>query len=373
MQEGFGSYTDVYLGEDGTIWSGLAEEPCETSTLMKSQNIHINFLSEINGSLTLGGVDGLWSQFGERLISFEQETKIPGFYSWKGAKDFKDYNLQWFSVTFCTNFYFNAKGNAYRITNKEPFYELVWENSQILQFNAGPPDVDHFQACLLDNGQVWVIDNSKYYIFSKLPTNNAGWTHLSFYDDKNVKYLAMSETIFILCENPKSKLYYHSPHQRDERDDDENYDKSLPIEHTLMSSKTIIKLVNPKISGAVIVWCEEGIYTWYIDEGLFPQDRYLIHGRVYNYAPCLDFFQDKKILDVGALLYFYILCDDGVYVISDTSESEIWEAISSVIQYSPTPIKLPSRFENFINIFPSYFSAFRKLGKSARSTTKNPL
>lgn len=70
-------------------------------------------------------------------------------------------------------------------------------------------------------------------------------------------------------------------------------------------------------------------------------------------------------------IFIYILCDDGVYVISDTLESEIMEAISSVIQYSPTPIKLPSRFENFINIFPSYFSAFRKLGKSARSSIDN--
>ena len=156
--------------------------------------------------------------------------------------------------------HFNAKGNVYSRINKEPFYELVWENRQIIQMNGGMANDSNFSGCLLDNGQVWALDNSEFEIFSygesEFTQNDSGWIHLDFYDDKKVKsILAMESAIYVLCESPEQKLYYHcnGPQIQTEYDEDEEEinnspplepeDPLHPVEDKSMSSKTIIKMV----------------------------------------------------------------------------------------------------------------------------------
>ena len=104
-----------------------------------------------------------------------------------------------------------------------------------------------------------------YYGESELSQNDSGWIHLDFYDDKKVKsILAMESAIYVLCESPEQKLFYHSDRPQIQRetyvfeDEDEDEDggedeinnsPSLepsedpydPIEDELMSSKNNYK------------------------------------------------------------------------------------------------------------------------------------
>ena len=68
---------------------------------------------------------------------------------------------------------------------------------------------------MLDNGQVWALDNPDFKTFSygerEFTQNDSGWIHIDFYDDKKVKsILAMESAIYVLCESPEQKLFYHS-------------------------------------------------------------------------------------------------------------------------------------------------------------------
>ena len=120
----------------------------------QEKNISINFVRGFyfpgSSSYELGGPTGLWSN--SKGKEFEECKEIPGFYSWRGVKDFKNCEFEWF-CNFPRLYYFNAKGNVYSQTSDEPYYKLVWENRQIIQSNAGMED-GGFKGCLLDNGEV---------------------------------------------------------------------------------------------------------------------------------------------------------------------------------------------------------------------------
>ena len=209
----------------------------------------------------------------------------------------------------------------------------------------------------------------------KLTQNDSGWTHLGFYDDKKVKsILAMESAVYVLCESPEQKLFYHSdmPQSRnkgsdeeeeEEEEDDENTpeDPSFPIEDKSISSKTIIKMVC--ISEIIFCWCEEGLYGWVVNNGAtpFPEtEEHPVCKYPKQFYP-FKFFENKTILDIGASLQFYVLCDDGVYTIPSKFEDDGSQDVQIV------PIKLSFFDENIPLMFSSYFNSKRKLGKSARS------
>ena len=265
--------------------------------------------------------------------------------------------------------YFNAKGNVYSKALNDTFYKLVWENRQIVQLNGGREE-ETFSGCLLDNGQVWVKDSPSMTLFKEdefKTRNDGGWIHLSFYDDKNVKFiLAMEVAIYVLCESPEQKLYYHSDLPQNLREDEENEDEinntDQPIEDKSISSKKIIKMVC--LSEIIFCWCEEGIYAWVVDNGASPfsdtEDHPVCRFSEQFYP--FKFFENKNILDIGASsIHFYVLCDDGVYTIPSKVEDDDAQVVQIV------PIKLPFFDENIPVMFSSYFNSQRKLGKSARS------
>ena len=286
-------------------------------------------------------------------------------YVWKGVKDFIDYEFQWFSINSPYQRYFNAKGNVYTQIDEEPFYELVWENCQILQLNGGRENAC-FNVCLLDNGQVWAIDNDDYDILDEIPANEHNWKLLSFFNDKKVKQvLAMDQICYVLCECPEQKLFYYSvSHTHEGYESEESADDLTPIEDITFKSKTIFKMV--KLEEIVLCWCKEGIYAWVIYNGATPYESTLSHP-VYKFPKVffpLKYFEDKNILDIAAGENFYILCDDGMYAIystcalTDTHNPPMEDIL----------VKLDSYFEeNVPNIFSYYHSTKIKLGKSARS------
>lgn len=351
--------------------------------------------SILQKDLTLGVPTGLWSS--REKEGFEKSKESSELYSWRGVKDFKNCDLHWF-FRYPGNYYFNAKGNVYSISSIEPFYELVWENCQILQLTSGLND-DCFACCLLDNGKIWVTDDPNYDFFADeeeiITIEEIEWIHLPEYDDKNVKCaIAMDSIIYLLCENPKQTLFYHSPthfpnentsseengeneeneendeneenkgdSEDEEVEDEENEDEE--VDHTsgednTMDSKTIIKMVAlPEI---VLCWCVEGLYAWIVNNGGSPfpdTEMHPIYKKPSQFYP-YKFFDDKNILDIGVSVHLYVLCDDGVYTIPSIFDEK--DSNDKPI----AAIKLPIFDENLPVIFSSYL-AKSKLGKSARS------
>ena len=303
------------------------------TTLFQEHGISINcavkffmrrkYLSCAHATYFLGGPTGFWSSF---CIdeSFSKWTVSPDYFIWKGAKDFKDDNLQWF---LNIGFYFNAKNNVYEVTNKEPFYEIVWENLQIVQMSGN----DWYHGCLLNNGEFWV-------------KNDLEWIHVPFYDNKNVKNIAdMNEITFILCEYPEQKLYSH-----------QNFEDFSESTNVSIDSKKILKIVN--LCDFALCWCVEGFYAW----KTLPSEEEV---SVCQFYP-LQIFEDKKVLDIGVSKNFYVLCDDGVYVIPLPDNYEK-RTIEEIVNLKITPIKVLFFDENMPLFFLSQFNC--KLGKSARS------
>ena len=374
---------DILVCENASVWdTSNIKEPKNLSKPFQEKKITINFALpgfhskyHADTSDILGGPTGLWAT--ENFNEFEK-CEISGFYSWIVTKEFKNCEFEWFHNN--ETFYFNAKGNVYSRINKEPFYEMVWENRQIIQMNGGMANDSNFSGCLLDNGQVWALDNSEFEIFSygesEFTQNNSGWIHLDFYDDKKVKsILAMESAIYVLCESPEQKLYYHcnGPQIQTEYDEDEEEinnspplepeDPLHPVEDKSMSSKTIIKMVC--ISEIIFCWCEEGLYAWVVDNGATPfpfAEDHPVCKYSRQFYP-FKFFENKNILDIGASLHFYVLCDDGVYTIPSSFEDD-----GNTLDVQIIPIKLSFFDENIPLMFSSYFNSKRKLGKSARST-----
>ena len=200
----------------------------------------------------------------------------------------------------------------------------------------------------------------------------------------------MEVAIYVLCESPEQKLFYHSnsmseidretevgedededEHEHEDEDEINNSPPSEPsedpydpIEDKSMSSRTIIKMVC--ISEIIFCWCEEGLYAWLIYNGGSPFPFAGDHP-VCKYSRQFypfKFFENKNILDIGASSWhFYVLCDDGVYTIPSSVEDDGY-----TFDVQITPIKLPFFDENIPLMFSSYFNSKRKLGKSARST-----
>lgn len=338
---------DILACTNGTVW--LTDNKNEHKDLAKEfgEHVTINYaeFSRLEDKLTLGGPTGVWC-----VSEFDREKQR--LKSWRGAKYFTNCELQWF---FEGN-YFNAKGNVYSNSAIEPFFNLRWENCQILQFTAGVAD-GHYLGILLDNGQVWVANNYNHFNETDFPKNN-GWVHLPFYDDKNVKsILAMNSIVYILCENPKQTLFYHSyyfPYRYLYGDNETNtLNPNIPTEDNTMNSKTIIKMVS--LPYIVLCWCEEGLYAWFVSGEVETIDHpiYQKHSQFYPY----NYFKNKQILDIGASLhFFYILCDDGIYTIPSTVEADDEQII---------PIKLPLFDENFPVIFSSYLASKQSRIKSA--------
>ena len=157
---------DLLVCENGSVWDTTnIKEPKNLSKPLQEKNIPINFFdtfyySSYDSFNILGGPTGLWGTMNYKEF---EECEISGFYSWIGTKKFKNCEFEWFHDG--RTFYFNAKGNVYSRTAKEPFYEIVWENRQIIQLNGGTDSRSNFSGCLLDNGQVWVKDNPENEIF----------------------------------------------------------------------------------------------------------------------------------------------------------------------------------------------------------------
>ena len=83
----------------------------------------------------------------------------------------------------------------------------------------------------------------------------------------------------------------------------------------------------------------------------------------------MRFFENKKILDIGASAHLYVLCDDGVYTIPSKVEDDHQGDRNVEID----PIKISLFDENVPLMFSTHFRS--KLGKSARSridTEKQP-
>ena len=339
--------SDVFVHDNVTAWFNFNSPTLELEIAALLHKHHIPF-NNYFGTF-MGGPTGLWSS--RPSTSFEKHAVIPNLYVWVGVKDFIDCEFQWFSNSAYQH-YFNAKGNVYTLIDADPCYELVWENCKILQLN-GERENARFNACLLDNGQVWAIDNDK------IPANEHNWKLLSFFNDKNVKQvLPMDEICYILCECPEQKLFYYSFQS-------ESADDLPPIEDITFKSKTIVKMV--KLEEIVLFWCKEGIYAWVIYSGATPHELTLLHP-VYKFPEVffpLKYFEDKKILDIASGENFYILCDDGMYA--------IYSSTCGLTETDNPPmegilVKLDSYFEeNVPNIFSYYHSTKIKLGKSARS------
>ena len=126
---------DLLVCENGSVWdTSNIEEPKNLSKPFQEKNIPINFVlySYETESHVLGGPTGLWATINDQ--GFEECKEIPGYYTWMGATEFNNCELEWFG-TYAT-YYFNAKGNVYSTNTKEPYYAIVWENRQIIQFRS---------------------------------------------------------------------------------------------------------------------------------------------------------------------------------------------------------------------------------------------
>ena len=296
--------SDLLVCYNGSVWSTFnIKEPKNLAKAFQEKNIAINFVQGYylhdRGWYSLGGPTGLWSN--SKDSGFEECKEFPGLYSWSPVKKFKNCEFEWFHSFDA--YYFNAKGNVYSGTPDAPYFKLVWENRQIIQLNGGQED-DPFNGCLLDNGEVWVQRNPDMEVFTEdeFSPNDAGWIHLPVYDDKKVKsILAMESAVYVLCESPEQKLFYHSEiPQIPYKEDEDTYPGSQPTEDKSISSKTILKMVC--LSEIMLCWCEEGLYAWVVDNGASPfpdTAEHPIYKYFYEFYP-VRFFENKKILDIGA-------------------------------------------------------------------------
>ena len=323
-------------------------EPNNFITLFQDHDIQIHcahgFYETIEGETSkhlvytcFGGPTGLWSTYseGEPFSEWSISTK---YFIWQALKDFKDDNLQWFLMD--QGYYFNAKNNVYQLTGKEPFYELIWENRQIVQISG--QESLYIHGCLLNNGEFWVKDNYVRGFFRNIKKNSLNWFHLPFFDDKNVKNIGVTtdEIIFVLCEYPDAqKLFYY----KDLKDSE-----TIPRENVLMNEKTILKILN--LHQYILCWCIEGLY---VCTQLSSDSFHLV-----------TWFEDKNILDIGVSGNFYVLCDDGVYVIPSINDPETF--LSQLVDATIAPIELPYFNENMPLIFSSYLSCKFEKTKSAR-------
>ena len=359
----FNINSDLVVCENGTVWgTSYINEPTNFAKPFQDKRITINFVHILPDSImewcTFGGPTGLWSNL--QLHGFE-ECEIPRFYSWIGKKDFKNCELEWFGIDNHRANYFNAKGNVYALTKVEPFYELVWENRQLIQLTGGIED-NTYCGCLLDNGEVWVQDSPTIELeLFDWESTVGDWIHLYFYDDKKVKnILATDSIIYVLCESPEQKLIFHSrlkvPKRKESDEEESDEEDDIYFVEDKSINLTILKVVC--VSEIILCWCKEGLYAWVIDKYCPDTKRHPVFKYPEQFYP-YKFFENKKILDIGTSLHFYILCDDGVYTIpSKVKKNEKGPII---------PIKLPLFDENIPVMFSSYFKQKYKLGKSARS------
>ena len=226
---------------------------------------------------------------------------------------------------------------------------------------------------MLDNGQVWIqhdsVSGEIIFTEEEYPPNDDGWIHLPVYDDKKVKsILAMEYAFYVLCESPEQKLFYHSGIPQTRYYEDGNttlepiYPGAHPTEDKSISSKTVLQMVC--LSEIMFCLCEEGLYAWVVDNGSSPFPNTEDHT-VYKYPKQfypVKFFENKKILDIGASEHLYVLCDDGVYTIPSKVEDDEYDEDEKDI----VPIKLSIFDENTPVMFSNQIRS-RKLGKSARS------
>ena len=166
---------------------------------------------------------------------------------------------------------------------------------------------EHFNGCLLDNGQVWAKDTKgAFFDASKFPHRNIdNWVHLSYFDEKTVvSVTVMDDLIYILCKDTTQKIYNYTSKNVQDIEIIE-----IPLQdYTNSFATTIIKMVSS--NEFVLYLCEDGLYAFGDDYW----EEHPINARSEQFRPC-TFFEDKKVLDIGASLHFYILCDDGVYTI----------------------------------------------------------
>ena len=299
--------SDILILSSGSVWTSRETNETLVNLIkqLKEQEIPLNFSINYGTFFVIGGPNGIWST--RQIAGFEKCEKMTNVFTWKGSKE-KRNDLEWFvSIN-----YFNSQGNAYSMLPEEPYYEIVWKNHKITQITGGTND-EGFHGCLLDNGQVWVLDNTYYGTLrdeEKFPiANDIGWTHLTFFDDKKVKcVLAMNSIIYVLCENPEQKLYYYSGTHFAERDKREGY-PLVPAEDLYFNSKKIFKMVSlPEI---VLCWCEEGLYSWLVSNGSSPLEPALSNPVCTHAKKCFPFrfFSSKTILDIAVKKNFYVLCD----------------------------------------------------------------
>ena len=185
----------------------------------------------------------------------------------------------------------------------------------------------------------------------------------------------MSEIFYVLCEHPEQKLYFHS-YRYFHTGWATKVETTDAQEDMTLASKTILKMVN--LREIALCWCTDGIYAWSVTNGNgSPLTESVIHP-VFKYPKSffpLAFFDDKTVLDIAVSTNFYILCEDGVYVIPSKVEDNRYTKCSkpkvfSFTESRPEPkitiLKLSFFDDNIPLIFSSYWSFKSNLGKSAR-------
>ena len=92
---------DLLVCENGSVWdTSNIKEPKNLSKPFQEKNIPINFVFDLfyysntdDTSNILGGPTGLWGTI--NCKEFEK-CEISGFYSWRGTKEFKNCEFEWF-------------------------------------------------------------------------------------------------------------------------------------------------------------------------------------------------------------------------------------------------------------------------------------
>ena len=90
---------------------------------------------------------------------------------------------------------------------------------------------------MFDNGQVWVKDNYNIDLFgeSELSQNDSGFILIFMMKRKKVKSVLVMEAIpaiYVLCESPEQKLFYHSEMpQRETEEKEDEINNTLPKDH----------------------------------------------------------------------------------------------------------------------------------------------
>jgi len=369
--EGFGDESLEQIGEGENEW----ERWYNLTPIFDKQNITI--INCVNESFF--GTNGFWRQ------QDPNQTK-----GWKQAS-FHDQLIEWeFNDKYAPYSAWYLAGGLVFFENQDGVYEipishrgdapdakLRFKGRSIVKIHGKGVDPARL-LCLLDDGHLWIRDDEPDCgpLEDGLPS---AWCDWKFFQDKHVEQICCGHSYYyvvangvVYCKGDLPFEAYGQDYWEQLRNLDPAPEECLiePIADPFFNEKHLIKMEGGE--EVVMAWCEEGLFLFHKSNGATP-----ITGNIINQVPDkflpVKFFQEKTILDISVLgeRVMLVMCQDGVWLLSDTQEYEDYRHIDvATFEVIPTKFVLDAP-DRVPLVFDKYFQQ-KKRPKSSRSGFSPP-